>query len=272
MVLSRLTSATYLRGAYVGGAVALVALGCIAVLAVVTFGVPVGDVLLAAPGVLIGFGTLWYYFLGNPDPTLLMPNLVPVRDGIQVAAERHHRRIENEGAVVVEPEPRTSAGGPLRSFLTPWQVSWTAFPTELYLVFDVGNRGNQGVMLYEYRLRPLGPDAEADDTVVVSLSPETQALALGDEETRTASQSSDVDRAFVQPKERITEQVRLPITPTTDERRRYSYRLELYATSGRPVDSLRLQVVVDPDAGVVEWQADRSPLQRFVRRTLGGWS
>lgn len=127
-------------------------------------------------------------------------------------------------------------------------------------------------MLYEYRLRPLGPDVDAADTVVVSLSVETQALVLGDEATRPDSPSDDVERAFVQPKERITEQVRLPLTPNSDERRRYSYRLELYATSGRPVDSLRLRVVVDPDAGVVEWQADRSPLQRLVRRTLGGWN
>lgn len=271
MVLSRLTSATYLRGAYVGGAVALVALTGTAVAAVVVFGVPVGDVLLAAPGVLIGFGTLWYYFLGNPDPTLLMPNLVPVRDGVQTATDRHHRRIDDADAVVVEPDPRTPDGGPLRSFLTPWQVSWTEFPTDLYLVFDVGNRGNQGVMLYEYRLRPLGPDTSADETVVVSLSPETQALELGDGTTGADGPSSDVDRAFVRPKERITEQVRLPLTPVPDERRSYDYRLELYATSGRPVDSLRLRVVVDPDAGVVEWQADRSPLQRLVRRTLGGW-
>ncbi|WP_267643331.1 hypothetical protein [Haloarchaeobius amylolyticus] len=268
-MIERITSATYWRGAYVGGVLALVALIGLGIVMIST-GTPPADILLAAPGLLIGFGTLWYYFLNNPDPTLLMPNIVPLRDGEHVASQIHRKTVLNDETVVIEPVERDSPNGPLASFLAPWRVEWETAPSDLYLVFDIGNRGNQGVMLYEYRLLPAG---DRSNPVIVSLSPESQVLELAgngdDSVTPTETEPTGQEhRAFVQPKERITEHVRLPIdVDSVMGSETYRFSLELYATSGRPVDSFELKLRVDTETGAVEWQANRSPLQRWLRAT-----
>jgi len=261
----KITNATYIRGVYIGGVAGLV-MFFIIVVVLLMLGVPISDILLAAPSVMIGFVTLWYYFLNNPDPTLLMPNIIPYNGNNHVSRSAYQTPLQNRSATIIEPKEKDSPNGLLASFFAPWQVEWETQPTELYLVFDIGNRGNQGVMLYEYRLYK---KAESGNPTVVSLSPETQAVTPDNgprDETLNVESTGLESRAFIRPKERITEAVKIPIDiPSTDNQTVVKLTLELYATSNHPVDSLYLYIRVDNKQNVVKWQAHRSRVQRTIR-------
>lgn len=267
-MLRIITKSTYIRGAYLGGIIGIVSLAVIG-LVLFRLGVPLSNILLATPSVMIGFITLWYYFLSNPDPTLLMPNIVPLNQSSHIACQAHQTPLQNEDATIVEPVEKGAPNGPISSYLAPWQIKFETRPTDLYLVFDVGNRGNKAVMLYEYRLHP---DDDTRESRVVSLSPETQAINPDSEMNPVLLRSESVgteDRAFVQPKERITEGLRIPLDiASVDNRVVTGFTLELYATSNHPVDSLYLEVMVNMEQNVVEWQANRSKLQQTVRSAL----
>lgn len=264
-MLRIITNSTYVRGAYVGGIFGFTIL-VVAGLTLFLLGTPVSDILLAAPGVLIGFATLWYYFLNNPDPTLLMPNLVPMNKSGHVSRSTYRTSLQNEDATIIEPEEKDAPNRLLASYISPWYVEWNSRPTELYLVFDVGNRGNQAIMLYEYRLHP---DDESEDSLVVNLSPETQAIEHDGKKgtlISTCGSTGENNRAFVQPKERITECIKVPTDiSSVSGRKTIGLTLELYATSNRPVDSIQLSIVVDNEQRQVEWQANRSKLQQIIR-------
>lgn len=234
----------------------------------VRLGVPVSDVLLAIPGVMIGFGTLFYYFLNNPDPTILMPNLVPTKQDHHVACTMYQTSLQNGSGIVVEPKEKNAPNGIISSYISSWQVEYKSRPSEIHLVFDIGNRGNKAIMLYEYRLRSLN---ESKESIIVTLSPETQAVFSKNNKNNlpATGQSRRSDRAFIRPKERITECIQLPIdVPSDSNKITTEFILELYATSNRPVDSLYIQITIDTEKKRIEWQANRSILQRLIRNRI----
>lgn len=269
-LVRKLSSFTYVRGANVVGVAMVITAAAILALAAGRYDVPVREVLLAAPGIFAAVGAVWYNMLNSPDPMILLVNVIPVDDdGSPVVSEEYLYRSLADDAVRISPQQKHTGTGPVSSFVTPWAVDCASVASDAVVSFDVTNRGYQPVVLHEYRTE--GEDIEE---TVVALSPENQFLrTIPDDEAQQSpgtGEATTPDRQQVRPSERLSEQLRLSdlIQGELWERDRLEFKLELYAGSGAPVDSVFVEIRPVKDGMGIEWITHRSRLHKRLRGVL----
>lgn len=269
-LVRKISSLTYIRGAnIVGGSVLLATVG-ILVFAAGRYDVPVREILLAAPGVFAAVAAVWYNMLNSPDPMILLVNAVPTDDkGSPVASTDYLYQTIDDETVRISPQQKHNGTDPVSSFVTPWTVDCESVASDAVISFDVTNRGYQPVVLHEYRL-----EGEDIHETVVALSPEKQFLkstsADGEQPSNGTGDENLLDRQHIRPGERLSEQLRLSEIVQGDiwEQNRIEFKLELYAGSGSPVDSMFIEIRPVQEGTGIEWLTHRSRLHKRLRSAL----
>lgn len=267
----KISSVTYIRGANIAGVAIMFGAITVLIIAAGQYDVPIREVLLASPGVFAGVAAIWYNMLNSPDPMILLINVIPTDDdGSHVAADKYYYQSLDDSVFRINPRQKDTPNNPISSFTTPWVVESENNASDAIISFDITNRGYKQVILHEYRIE--GENIKRTIAPISSKEHFSGSISANArrEPTDGSNNNTITERKQVRPSERLSEQLRLSELVHGDiwVQDRIEFKLELYAGSGAPVDSVIVEINPIQQGMAIEWMTHRSRFHMFLRRVL----